>query len=211
MSGVKFDNVHSYFDLNLVLAPFEMPPATAKTNYIDIPGGDGSLDLTEALGEVKYNDRKGKMTFTVLPTDKFETKKTQISNLLNGKKCRIILDKDPEYYWDARCTVDEYKSDKNLHQIVVGFVVAPYKLRVNETKVIVPPGTNIIRTLTNSRKSVIPTITCYAETKISFSGNAYTFNSGQHRNAGIMLLEGSNSVVVTSTDTVIFTYQEGAL
>lgn len=210
MNGIKFDNVHSFLDLNLVLAPFEMPPAPVKTNYIDIPGGDGSLDLTEALGEVKYGDRKGKMTFTVLPTDDFEVKKTQISNLLNGKRCGVILDKDPNYRWTGRFTVDEYKSNKNLHQIVVGFVVAPYKLKVAETTVIVPSGTNT-RTLVNGRKTAIPTIICTAQTTVEFNGNTFTFNAGTHRNVEITLLEGNNQVTVTSTGMTTFTYQEGDL
>lgn len=210
MNGIKFDNVHSFFDLNLVLAPFEMPPAPVKTNYIDIPGGDGSLDLTEALGEVKYGDRKGKMTFTVLPTDDFEEKKQEVSNLLNGKQCGVILDKDPNYRWTGRFTVDEYKSNKNLHQIVVGFVVAPYKMKIAETTVTVPPGTNT-ETLVNGRKTAIPTIICTAQTTVDFNGNTFTFGKGTHRNVEITLLEGNNQVTVTSTGTTTFTYQEGDL
>ena len=135
MKGIWFDGVHSYTDLNLVLSEVNIPPAIPKMTFIDIPGGDGSVDLTEALGEVKYKDREGSFTFTVFPSDDFEVKKRQVSNLLNGKRCKITVDKDPDYYWIGRCAVDEYASDKNLHQIIVTATVAPYKWKHGETVV----------------------------------------------------------------------------
>lgn len=138
MKGIWFGNIHSFDDLNLVLSKVEIPPATAKTIFVDIPGGDGSADLTEALGEVRFEDRECEFTFTVFPTDDFEKKKRQISNLLNGKRFKIKVDKDPGYYWDGRCTINEYASDKNIHQIVVGANVAPYKLKNSKTSVFVP-------------------------------------------------------------------------
>lgn len=211
MNGMHFGNIHSYYDLNLVLSEVSIPPATAKTNFVDIPGADGSVDLTEALGEVKYNDRECRFAFTVFPYEDFEVKKREVSNLLNGRRVKIIVDKDPDYYWDGRCSIDEYMSDKNLHKIVVGAVVAPYKLKHDVTKVVVNAGTEVAKTLQNSRKTVIPTITCAAETTIIFNGNTFTFNAGTHKNLGITLVEGDNPVTVTSTDTVSFTYQEGDL
>jgi hypothetical protein len=75
------------------------------------------------------------LTFTVFPSDDFEMKKRQVSNLLNGQQKKIIVDKDPEYYWIGRCSVNEYASNKNLHKIVVGVTVAPYKWKQNETVV----------------------------------------------------------------------------
>jgi phage-related protein len=211
MRGIHFDNVHSFYDLNLVLSEVKIPPAKAKTNYVDIPGGDGSIDLTEALGSVKYNNRECIFTFTVFPHDNFEDKKTEVSNLLNGRRCNIIVDKDPDYHWTGRCAVNEYASNKNLHKIVVGATVAPYKLKNQQTKVIVPSGTNRSADLHNGRKTAVPTITCTAEATIGFNGDTFSFNAGTHRNLDIMLVQGENPVTVTSTGSVTFTYREGDL
>ena len=157
MKGIWFDDVHSYNDLNLVLSKPDIPPATAKENFVDIPGGDGSVDLTEALGEVKFKDRKCSFAFTVFPTDDFEEKKKEVSNLLNGKRCKIRLDKDPNYYWLGRCAVNNYESDKNLHKIVVGATVAPYKYKLDETVVTVDLAqeahTNLAKTVDLDIKS----------------------------------------------------------
>ena len=211
MKGIYFDNVHSFKDLNLVLSKAVIPPATVKTKYIDIPGGDGSADLTEALGEIKYKDRDCSFTFTVFPYENFEEKKTCVSNLLNGKRCKITLDKDTEHYWVGRCTVDNYSSDKNLHKIVVKAKVAPYKLKTTETTVIIPAGTSVVRTLKNGRKSVVPTITTTAAAQIIFEGNTYNLGVGEHTMLNIELKQGEYQVTVTSTAPVKFTYQEGDL
>lgn len=211
MNGISFDDVHSFEDLHLVLSKVSIPPATVKTNFVDIPGGNGSVDLTEALGEVKFYDRECSFTFTVFPYDDFEQKKTEVSNLLNGQRKKICLDKDPGYYWDGRCSIDEYASDKNLHRIVVGATVAPYKLKPDVTKVIVPSGEAVVRTLMNSRKTVVPTITNTASAVIVFGGKTYEISAGVHKILNIELTAGENQVIVTSTGNVEFVYQEGDL
>ena len=137
--GVSFDDIHSFYDLNLIFAGAEIPPATPKENYIDVPGADSSLDFTEALGEVKFNDRSGcKFTFTMNPEgdlsdEAFEAKKTEISNLLNGTVRKITLDKDPDYYYYGRCTVNGYAQNKKIKQFVISAKVKPYKYKQKET------------------------------------------------------------------------------
>lgn len=211
MKGISFGRIHSYYDLNLVLSNVNIPPASVKTNFVDIPGGNGTVDLTEALGEAKFNDRECTFTFTAFPSDDFEEKKQEISNLLNGKRCKIIVDKDPDYYWDGRCSINEYASDKNIHQVVVGAIVAPYKLKHAVTKVIVPAGERVVKTLQNARMTVVPTITNTANATIVFNGNTYEIEAGVHRILNIELVSGKNQVMVTSTADVEFTYQEGDL
>ena len=211
MKGIWFDDVHSYNNLNLVLSNFIIPPAAAKTNYIDIPGSDGSVDLTEALGEVKYGDRDCSFTFTVFPYDDFEQKKTEVSNLLNGKRCKIKVDKDPGYYWDGRCHVNEYASDKNIHQITVTARVAPYKYKTKVTEVSVPAGNSVTVNLKNGRKSVVPKITTTADATVIFGGKTFELGIGTYMLLDILLVYGINTMTVTSTAPVIFTYQEGDL
>lgn len=212
MNGIWFDNIHSFNDLNLVLSKVEIPPATPKTNFVEIPGADGSVDLTEAHGKINYNDRDGaKFTFTVFPFDDFEEKKKQVSNLLNGQRKKVIVDKDPDYFWDGRCSVDSYASDKNLHQIVISAKLAPYKLKKHLTRVVVPSGENNAVCLTNGRKTAVPTIICTADTTIVFNGNTFSVNAGTHKILNIELFEGDNHITVTSTGSVEFNYQEGDL
>lgn len=215
--GIKFDDIHSYYDLDLFLSQdgVSIPPAQPKTVYVELAGGNGSLDLTEALGEVKFNDRSCKFTFTVNPSSDmtFEEKKTQVSNALNGKKCKITLDKDEDYYYLGRCTVNEYLSDKRILQIVVTATVSPYKLKQNETvETITLTGKEQTVILKNGRKTVVPEITCTnSNTKILFGSLETVLNAGTHRILDIQFKEGENVLKVTGSGTITFKYQEGEL
>lgn len=217
-TGVSFGDIHSFFDLNLILSAAEIAPASPKTTYVDIPGADGALDLTEAHGEVKYSDRTHKFTFTMNPASDlseaaWEAKKTEISNCLNGRACRITLDKDPDCYWHGRCTVDSYKSNKRLRQFVVSARVRPYKYKQTET-VVTFDLTEAEKTvsLQNSRRSVCPVITCTNDnTVIVFNGNTFNFGVGSHKDLNIRFTEGINQVTISGTGQVTFTYQEGDL
>lgn len=213
--GIKFNDIHTFDDLNLILSASEIPPAKPKTTYVTIPGADGSLDLTEANGEVKYSDRDLKFTFTFIPDEStsFEEKRTEVVNLLNGKQCKVTLDRDEEFYFRGRCSVDSYEADRNLHQIVVSVKAHPYKFKQNVTKnTIALTGTPTTHRLANARKSVVPSITCTADnTVVVFKNGTYNLSAGTHKILDILLIEGNNEVTVSGSGTVTFEYQEGEL
>lgn len=215
MNGVKFNELHSYDNLNLILAPFVPTPATVKTVYIDIAGGNGTLDLTEAHGEVKYNDREFAFTFTVKPSESktFDEKVTEISNALNGKKCKITLDRDAAYYWEGRCFVDQYLQDRNLKQIVIKATVKPYKLKQQETTVSFDLSSTEKEVIVmNGRKSAIPRIICTDDnTNVTFGATTYTLNAGEYRTLDICFVEGENHLKLSGAGTITFVYQEGDL
>lgn len=214
-NGIYFDDVHSYDDLFLVLSEKDIPPAAPKTTYIDIPGADGSLDLTEAHGEVKYKDRDCKFVFTMHPSDKtdFEEKKTEISNLLNGRICKITLDTDADYYYHGRCTVSDYLQDKNLKQFVITAKVNPYKQKQDVTAVTVALSETAKTVhLSNGRRFVVPFIECTNNnTVVVFGNTTFNLNAGTHKLLDIRLKDGINAVTVSGTGTVTFRYQEGEL
>lgn len=212
--GVNFGNIHSYYDLNLILSKCEIKPAEPKTNYVDIPGGDGSVDLTESHGKIVYKDRECTFTFTVAPSDdlSYEDKKTQVSNALNGKRFEIVLDKDPEYYYSGRCTVDSWKQDRNLKQIVVSAKVAPYKRKIGETVISVDlTEDEQSLALANGRMHIVPVITCTDETRIVFGNSEFRLSAGTHKILEFCLVEGNNEISVSGSGTVTITYREGDL
>ena len=214
VNGVHFDDIHSYDDLNLFLAPFVPTPAEPKTTYVDIPGGDGSLDMTEAHGEVRFKDRKFTFTFTVNPAETmtFDEKVMQVSNALNGKRCKIVLDRDAGYYWQGRCSVNNYAQDRNLKQIVVVAKVKPFKYKKDKTVMTVAlTSTGKTVNLTNGRKSVVPVITCTGNTTIKFGTLSFNLSAGTTKILDINLKEGSNTLIVSGSGSVTFEYQEAEL
>lgn len=161
--GVHFGDTHSFRDLNLVLAPFDYTPAVPKTNFIDIPGGDGSIDATEADGTIHYQDREFQFIFSVMPGDTltFEERQTAVARALNGKRFEIVLDKDPEYFWRGRVWIDEYASNKRLRQIAIVARVSPYKVKRQKVKgrVVTNPGGTTEFVLQNDGcKTILPKI-----------------------------------------------------
>lgn len=214
-TGIKFDDIHSYDDLNLILSESDVPPAEPKTSFIDVPGADGSLDMTEAHGEVKYSDRECTFTFTMNPLDSstWEEKKTEVSNKLNGKVFKLTLDKDEEYYYTGRCTVDDYASDKRIRQIVIKARVHPYKFKQSVTTLTYgltnePQTINIF----NARKSVAPAISCSNDnTMIVFGTSTFNLSAGTHKVLDIRFVEGNNQLTLSGTGTVTFTFQEADL
>lgn len=213
--GILFGAIHSYDDLNLVLSSHKISPAIPKTNYIDIPGGNGSVDLTEANGEVVYNDRDCSFTFTVNPSDEltWEERKTEVNNLLNGRVFKITLDDDPDYYYKGRCTINDQTRNKNIKQFVVNARVAPFKLKQKETVRkfnLSNVPTNI--KLPNGRKPVSPVVECSNNnTVITFGSATYRLNAGTYKLLDIRLVEGSNILTVSGSGTIVFRYQEGDL
>lgn len=216
--GITFGNVHSYEDLDLILSKSEISPALPKTNYIDIQGGNGSLDMTEATGEVTFYDRDCSFTFTMKPDGDlsdaaFEDKKTEVSNFLAGKSFQITLDKDEDHFYKGRFVVNNYLSDKRIRQIVVTGKLAPFKMKQSKTIIKYDlTGTEKTYNIINSRLSVIPQISCtHDNSKIVFNGNIFTLNAGTHEVLDIIFTEGTNQLKLSGTGTITFEFHEGNL
>lgn len=106
---------------------FNPPPV--KTSYVEIAGGDGTLDLSTSLtGRPLYSNRTGSWTFYVengfkLWADLY----SEIMGYLHGQKLRAILEDDPDYCYEGRFSVDQWKSDAERSSIVISYSVSPHK------------------------------------------------------------------------------------
>ena len=154
MKGVTFGNLHSYRDLNLILAEKVIGTPSPKTELIEIPGSDGVLDFTEFFDGVKYNNRKLSFEFsTLVQPSEFMTLFSTVQNALHGQKMMIYLDDDPEWYYIGRINVSEWKSDKLHGKLTVDCDCEPYKYRMTSQAVYLY-GKNILD-LTNLEQGVL--------------------------------------------------------
>lgn len=214
--GTDFSGVHSHRDLNLIQQQYEISPAEPKLNLIDIPGADGLKDLSEQpSGRVVFNNRAISWIFALYPGDDWHTKQRQVSNALNGKRCRITFDENLDYYYDGRLSVKAYKKDMSLRQITVEATCAPYLLKQTETTRTVALTTTAqqIR-LANARKPAIPKITVTAQTVLEWNGSSFSVSPGTHRILDIVLPEGVSTLTARTTSgtgTLTLVYQEGSL
>lgn len=214
--GTDFGGVHSHRDLNLIQQHVDVQPAEPKLNLIDIPGADGSKDISEQpAGRVVYNNRKLTWTFALYPGAKWHDKHRQVSNALNGKRCRITLDDDPDYYYTGRLVVKKYNADKMLRQITIEATCAPYRLKQWPTTIFANlNATDQTLTLRNEKQPTVPTIEVDTETILTWGGSTITVGAGTFSSLDIELQEGDNILQVKTTGgtgTITITYQEGAL
>lgn len=212
MKGITFGAYHSFNDLQLILSGKEIGAPAVKEQKLDIPGADGSFDLTDFFGEPKYEDVTHKFEFTtIVPRRDFLTLHSRIKNAIHGKKMRIILDDDPLFYWMGRCHVSGFTSEKGVGTVSVECDCEPYKYKIVKTAVTqAVSGTQTI-TLTNGRKRAVPTITTTAAMTIAFGGGTWTNGAGTYVIPEMELTHGENVVTVTGTGTITFEWQEGDL
>ena len=214
--GTFFGGLHSHRDLHLIQQKLDVQPAPPKVNLVDVPGADGAKDLsTQPAGRVVYGDRKITWTFALYPGEDWDRKHREVSNALNGLACDIVLDTDPDYYFQGRLTVKKYKTDGLLRQITVEATCRPYMMKVVETKIVADlTTTSKTLALVNERKVVIPTITVTAATTLVWNGSSIVLAAGTHRIADIELQPGANLLdakVNSGTGKITVTYREGAL
>lgn len=212
MNGIIFGNYHSWNDFSLILSQKTIGTPSPKVDVIDIPCGDGVLDLSEFFGEVKYNNRQLSFEFTsFVPQRNFMEQFTMIQDALHGQRMQIILDDDPAWYYVGRITVSEWKAEKSIGKLTIDCDCEPYKYMIRETVVKKTVSTSETITLYNSRKRAVPTITTDSETTISFGNYTGTLSAGTYTIADLMLTEGKNTVTVSGSGNITFRYREGAL
>ena len=182
---------------------------------IEVEGADGTLDYTDFFGEPKYNDVTHKFPFaTIVPKGEFLSHYSFVKNALHGKKMRIILDDEPDFFYVGRVYVQAFSSDKTIGYITIEAECEPYKYKLAKTVVSrTIAGTEVI-TLTNARKRAVPEVNITTDTSINItygSGLIWDLGPGSYTLPELELKEGNNPVTVTGTGQISFSWQEGEL
>ena len=214
MKQVHFGNYHSYVDFSLILSSKTIEAPEPKTESVEVPGSDGIIDLSDYFGEIKYKNRSLTFEFTAAPQIKlkdFLTLFSKIQNAIHGKRLKIVLDDDPDFYYIGRVSVNEWKTDKNIGKITVECDCEPYKYKLNPTVIALNVVKSADYTYTNLRKTVVPTITADAEMQITFNRNTYSISPGVYTIPEIAFSAGNNIISYAGTGNVIVEYQEGGL
>ena len=131
--SITIGGKNTWDDWRLVPAsrPVFNPPAQ-KVKTLEIPGGDGVIDLSQSLtGYPVYQNRTGSIEFIVMNDFKpWHMAYADIMDYLHGQKLRAVLEDDPEYFYEGRFTVNVWKSEKDWSRIIIDYDVGPYKWSV---------------------------------------------------------------------------------
>lgn len=230
-TGILIGDKHTWKDWGLKLLTMVIPMPEPKTNYVDIPGADGTADLTGILGGVRFADREGiEFSFDVgVNYLEWHELTSQIAGYLHGQKMKIIIDSDPNYYYYGRLNLDSQKSDAVLGHLIISGTFEPYKNEILSSldawkwdsfsfskgvirnyKDIRIEGQKDVRII-GSRRVVIPTITSSTTMMVSFMGKAYYLTPGRNKLYDIAIPDGESILTFTGSGVVSIDYRGGIL
>ncbi len=212
MDGLMIDGTDLLEDYGYDIESITVSTAPApKTKYIDITGMDGSLDYTEQDGYVRY--KNGTMVIKVSKQTDMSDHYAQMAvlkRLCHGRKRKIILPYDPEYYLMGRISLKD-SCDGYWSSAELTITYEPYRYKIKPTvreKQISGSAELICR---NLGMSVIPNVNCSAAMTVSFNGKTYSLTEGDNTIDDIIFLAGDNRLAFSGTGKVTVTYQEGWL
>lgn len=98
-----------------------------RTNYVEIPGRDGALDLSLYLtNQMTFGQRSGSWEFVIdNGWETWEATRYKLYKDLHGKKFYIVLEDVPEWYWIGRISVSDYKPGNANNQVTLDYVIEP--------------------------------------------------------------------------------------
>lgn len=147
ITGVRFEDAdgtfcrHTLNDYGMYLAtqPTKDPPKV-KGVYVNIPGADGVLDLTESVdGEVTYENRTIRMEFAAKVDEAARDNFMETVNAdLHGRVLRMYPDRAiytdlPEFYYEGRVSVQWTDQTYWKLHCVITMDATPYKICDNKT------------------------------------------------------------------------------
>jgi len=213
VSDIRFGAKWVRADYGLVVAPYAIPMPEPQTSFVDIPGRDGTLDLSEAFGTVRYADRI--IPLTLYARAPFDAAVSAFAADVHGRRLNVIFNRDPAYYYDARVTVEDVEKHAGYCELSLECRARPYKLEHYETIVTAQiEGTESV-ILSNTRMPIVPVVTTSAEMTLTYTigGADYTvtLSAGTHIIPSLVLTEEETQIELTGTGSISFTYRKGAL
>lgn len=131
------DTVNTWDNWSLI--PSSRPVVAAPTpayKYVEIPGKDGSLDLTDYLVKgPTYSNRQGSFEFYVTNLiskhgySVWISRKEEIASFLDGSKMKMMLDDDPEYYYIGRFFLKEWRNEASFSKVIIDYTIEPFKYK----------------------------------------------------------------------------------
>lgn len=193
--SMTVNGLDTYDDLGLVMTVNELKPPEPKFYKVDVPGGNGSINLTKALnGDTVYENRSMTFLFTLANEgDDFEQKKTALSNMLHGQEFDFSLSFDPKYTYHGWFSVDAYERKGNMKQIKVVIDADPYKSMGLKTDFFNVTG-GIVAHLSSGRKLTKPVFEFSGDTIVAFEGKRYVLPAGTHTINDVYFKQGVNEV-----------------
>ena len=231
-TGVIINGVDTLEEWGLILLEdLKIGEAKLKSTWVNIPGADGSLNMSYGLtdGSPVFDMRTISFTLfasgitkvgqrLIMRKAKDEAAVNEIRAALqaayHGREVNVFLPDDSTHYFRGVLAVGD-KSKFNSGQIPITLTAYPYRLKRAETSVAVtiPSSGTITVTLDNEQRRVVPTITTTGNLSVQKGSRTWAIEPGTTRLSGLYLDAGETELAMSGTagTEVTITYQEGRL
>lgn len=204
--------VSSYLGIKIERVIIGQPEIVSS--YVDVPGADGQLDYTEFFGRTTYRNRYITIECGYRITSRFD-QESQIRNALHGRRMKIFLSEDAQFYYIGRLSVGPIEKKTSIAHFTIEANCHPYKFKASVTEVTSNLTTSYKTiSLTNLSRPAFPSVTVSRETTLQIAGTTTTISAGTHQLLSLELPAGTTTVqakTTASTGTIKFSYQEASL
>ena len=205
---------HTWRDFHAVIQNSDIVGSpTPNTNYVDVPGGNGHIDLTEALtGDVTYSNRTLTFELAMKTMPSLWPQLTKkIYNALHGKAVQVILDEEPSHYFYGRVTVESSARSQIAGQVNISVDCVPYRYEIEETNVTFTGTGEWQCVLSNDRMWVVPAITATKACSMVYGSSIISLEEGEQKIADFILKEGDTQLYIFGDASLTFRYRKGCL
>ena len=212
------EKFNTWYDWRLILTAKSITPPETKTNYIELDGMSGSLDLSEALsGEPTYKDRTITASFWT-DAGSFKDRDAllkEIITTLHGKKIKIIEPDDPDHYYVGRIKITSKTNVLPYAEFAIEATCEPWRYALEDTVRLVevddtiPPVDVVFRN--SGVKTICPTMIVDGNITVSYNGVDYSLNTGSYKISDIKIRQGITIIRVSGDGSVNFMYKEADL
>lgn len=224
--GAILDRINTLHKWGLILLDdLEEGAPRLKTNFQDVGGMDGQLNLSYALtGRPVYDVRPVSFSlcrpwhFALLhnvPPPPMADVWSDFMARYHGQEVQLTLPTDPTHHYTGVVEIGALTGDAR-DRFPVSMTAEPWRER-NEPTIITADVSRTAKTLylPNETRHVIPTITLTGQAKITLAGADHYMDAGTRRNLDIELAPGTNTLQVAlttaSTGKITIEYTEARL
>lgn len=209
-----FDQYDSWFGWHFLLTKKNIQPPELKTNYVDLGGVSGSIDLSEALtGEPAYKDRVITATFWSddgTYDDREQTLRS-IINCIHGKRMKIYEPDCPGYYFLGRVRVTSVKNTLAYAEFSIEATCDPLRYGSSERRCTVSVENGESKEWkfhSTFAASVCPKLTVTGDISFTYDGITSDATAGEYLVAPFKLHPGDNVITVSGSGTLTITFRE---
>lgn len=202
------------------LASWSLSPAEYRSQFVEVPGRDGDLDLSTVLTDGAPRYRSRTLTARLERSDGTrEDREAAINTMINwldGWRMDIRLPDDDTHYIIGRVHVIKEYNDLAHAAVTVTAVCDPWRYANYETVIaLTAEATTREARLTNSgRRTVVPVLQVTGEAvslNLAFSGSSWALGAGIYQLPDIVVPQGGATITYSGTGSVSFTYREAVL